>query len=240
MDRGKGLGGRGAGPYWVTVVIPVLNDGAAAERLLRQIEPDPQIEVLIVDGGSDATLDRMAGSRPGTRVLRAAAGRARQMNAGAREAAGEWLLFLHADSALPPGWRDAIAGASADAIGGWFEFALDDPAWQARAIERLVRWRVRVLRLPYGDQGLFVRRAAFDDLGGFADLPLLEDVEFVRRLVGAGPVAEVPLPLRTSARRWRRDGWFRRSARNSLIVSLYFAGLSPVRLARWYGLAHRE
>lgn len=225
---------------WLSIVIPVLNDVAALERLIRQIEPDPQVEVLIVDGGSDARLDRVADSRPGTRVLRTSAGRARQMNAGARGAAGEWLLFLHADSALPPGWRGAIAGRSAGAIGGWFEFALDDPAWQARAIERLVRWRVRLLRLPYGDQGLFVRRAAFNDMGGFADLPLLEDVEFVRRLVGAGPVAEVPLPLRTSARQWRRDGWLRRSARNSLIVSLYFAGVSPVRLARWYGLGHRE
>lgn len=219
---------------WLSVVIPVLNDVAAAERLLGQIEPDPQVEVLIVDGGCDASLDRVADSRPGTRVLRTSAGRARQMNAGAREAAGEWLLFLHADSALPPGWRGAIAGLPPGAIGGWFEFALDDSAWQARAIERLVRWRVRVLRLPYGDQGLFVRRAAFNDMAGFADLPLLEDVEFVRRLVGAGPVAEVPLPLRTSARRWRRDGWFRRSARNSLIVGLYLAGCSPARLARWY------
>jgi hypothetical protein len=92
-----------------------------------------------------------------------------------------------------------------------------------------------VLRLPYGDQGLFVRAAVFNVLGGFRDLPFLEDVEFVRRLVRAGRVVEVSLPLRTSPRRWRRDGWFRRSARNSLIVSLYFAGVSPARLARWYG-----
>jgi rSAM/selenodomain-associated transferase 2 len=219
---------------WLSVVIPVLHDAAAARRLLGQIEPDPEIEVLIVDGGADAGLDRAARARPGTRVLRTSAGRARQMNAGAREAAGEWLLFLHADSALPPGWRGALAALPSRAIGGWFEFALDDPAWQARAIERLVGWRVRVLRLPYGDQGLFVRRTVFNDIGGFADLPLLEDVEFVRRLVAAGPVTEVPLPLRTSARRWRRDGWFRRSARNSLIVLLYFAGFSPARLARWY------
>ena len=219
---------------WLTAVIPVLNDADAAQRLIAQIGPDPQVEVLIVDGGADGRLDRVVDTRPGTRVLRTSAGRARQMNAGAREATGEWLLFLHADSELPARWRDAIAAISSDAIGGWFEFALDDAAWQARAIERLVRWRVRVLRLPYGDQGLFVRRAAFNDIGGFADLPLFEDVELVRRLIGAGPVAEVPLPLRTSARRWRRDGWFRRSARNMLIVSLYFAGVSPARLARWY------
>ena len=162
------------------------------------------------------------------------------MNAGARDAHGEWLLFLHADSQLPSGWREAMTAIPADAVGGWFRFALDDGAWQARAIERLVRVRVRLMRLPYGDQGLFVCRAVFNRMGGFADMPFLEDVEFVRRLVGAGPVAEVALALHTSARRWRRDGWFRRSAWNSVIVSLYFAGVSPARLARWYGLAQRE
>lgn len=216
-------------------MIPVLNDTDAAERLIRQIGPDPQVEVIIVDGGLDSALERVAGTRPGTRVLRTSAGRARQMNAGAEEASGDWILFLHADSQLPSGWREAMAAIPADAVGGWFRFALDDAAWQARVIEHLVRMRIRLMRLPYGDQGLFVRRALFNQMGGFADLPLLEDVEFVRRLVGGGPVAEVALPLRTSARRWRRDGWFRRSARNSLIVSLYLAGISPARLARWYG-----
>lgn len=230
MDKGKG-----SESYWLTAVIPVLNDTDAAERLIRQIGPDPQVELIIVDGGLDARLERVAGTRPGTRVLRTSAGRARQMNAGARDATGEWLLFLHADSQLPSGWRHAMAAIPADAVGGWFRFALDDGAWQARVIERLVGWRVQLMRLPYGDQGLFVRRAVFNDMGGFADLPFLEDVDFVRRLVGAGPVAELPLSLQTSARRWRRDGWFRRSARNSLIVSLYFAGISPARLARWYG-----
>ncbi|MEQ1575596.1 MAG: glycosyltransferase, partial [Vicinamibacterales bacterium] len=106
--------------------------------------------------------------------------------------------------------------------------------WQARVIERLVAWRVRMCRLPYGDQGLFARRSTFDQLGGFRDWPLMEDVDFVRRLSTAGPVVELPMALRTSARRWRRDGWFRRSARNSLLVALYFAGVAPRRLARWY------
>jgi GT2 family glycosyltransferase len=122
----------------------------------------------------------------------------------------------------------------AGTIGGWFRFALDDPAWQARLIERGVALRVRLLRLPYGDQGLFVRRDVFMTLGGFREWPLLEDVEFVRRLVRAGPTHEVRLPLITSARRWRQDGWFRRSARNLAIISCYFAGMAPARLARWY------
>jgi GT2 family glycosyltransferase len=111
---------------------------------------------------------------------------------------------------------------------------LDDPAWQARLIERLVAWRVRRLHLPFGDQGIFVRRRIFEHLGGFRDMPLMEDIEFVRRLVRAGLVAELPLTLHTSSRRWRRDGWCRRSLTNLTIQALYFAGVPPARLARWY------
>jgi GT2 family glycosyltransferase len=156
------------------------------------------------------------------------------MNAGAAIAAGEWLLFLHADSRLSDRWREGIAAVAPEAIGGWFRFALDDPAWQARVIERLVAWRVGRLGLPYGDQGIFVRRDIFEALGGFAEVPLMEDVEFVRRARAAGPLREVPLPLVTSARRWRRDGWFRRSTRNVALVTLYFAGVRPSTLVRWY------
>lgn len=161
------------------------------------------------------------------------------MNAGAAIATGEWLLFLHADSTLPAGWFAAIADLPGDVAGGWFQFALADPAWQARVIERLTAWRVTQLRLPYGDQGVFVRRRVFQQLGGFQDFPLMEDVEFVRRLVRAGRAVELPLPLLTSARRWRRDGWFRRSTRNVLLVALYSLGVKPERLARWYRSAAR-
>jgi len=161
------------------------------------------------------------------------------MNAGAAAAAGTWLLFLHADSILPAGWFEAIAQLDDDVAGGWFRFALDDAAWQARVIERLTAWRVKSLRLPYGDQGIFVRREVFVELGGFPDFPLMEDVAFVRRLVRAGPVVEVPLAIRTSARRWRRDGWFRRSTKNLALVGLYFLGVAPERLARWYRSAAR-
>jgi rSAM/selenodomain-associated transferase 2 len=163
-------------------------------------------------------------------------GRGAQMNSGAARATGEWLLFLHADCRLPEGWLEAFARTAREpaVIGGWFRFALDAPHWQARLIERLVAVRVRVLKLPYGDQGIFVRRDVFTRLGGYREWPLMEDVDFVRRMIAAGRAVELPLPLVTSARRWQRDGWLRRSSRNLMLVSLYFGGISPARLARWY------
>lgn len=107
-------------------------------------------------------------------------------------------------------------------------------------IERLVAWRVRYLRLPYGDQGLFVRRLVFEQLGGFREMPLMDDAESVRRLLRTGPIAELPLSLGTSARRWRRDGWWCRSATDLAILTLYVVGVSPARLARWYQVDPRQ
>ena len=219
---------------YLSIIVPVLADTAAAERLLAQLPPDPRIEILVVDGGTDPLLDDLARGRPDVRVLRSLPGRAVQMNVGARAARGTWLLFLHADSRLPERWFDALEQAARGAQGGWFRFALDHPSWQARLIERGVRWRIRLLRLPYGDQGLFVTRELFGALGGYRELPLMEDVDFVHRLRARGQVVEVPAAIATSARRWERDGWTRRSLRNLVLIALYFMGVSPGRLARWY------
>jgi len=218
----------------VSIVVPVLDDFEAAAALLAQVAPDPRVEIVLADGSTDVRLDRLAGARPDARIVRTQTGRARQMNAGAAAAGGAWLWFVHADSRLPPEWLSCFTALPPAAAGGWFRFALDDAAWQARLVEAGVGWRVRVLSLPYGDQGLFVRRDLFGRIGGFAELPLMEDVEFVRRLRRAGPIVEMPLALGTSSRRWRRDGWLRRSARNVALVTLYLAGVAPARLARWY------
>jgi rSAM/selenodomain-associated transferase 2 len=217
-------------------VLPTLGDGPAVARLLAgELAPDPRVEVLVVDAAGDPDLGAIAEARPDVRLVRTQPGRAAQMNAGAERAAGEWLLFLHADSHLPAGWVEAITASPPDRSGGWFGFALDAPDWQARVIERVVAWRVRLLALPYGDQGIFVRRALFHALGGYAALPLMEDVEFVGRLRKAGILTALELPLTTSARRWQQDGWFRRSTWNVLLLTLYSLGVPPHRLARWYG-----
>ena len=220
----------------LAVVIPVLSDSDALGRLLADMPPDPSVELLIVDGGNDANLGPPLAGRPDARVIRSDPGRGIQMNAGAAATTAPLLLFLHADSRLPDGWKAALLELPAHIAGGWFRFALDDAAWQARVLELLVAWRVRLLGLPYGDQGLFVRRDVFDRLGGYQPWPLMEDVDFVRRLTAAGATAAIPLPLRTSARRWRQDGWCRRSLRNVLLVTLYFSGVAPARLHRWYGV----
>lgn len=220
----------------ISVIVPVLDDAPALVRLLATLAPDHCVEIIVVDGAHDPALEPMLRLRADVQLVRTARGRGHQMNVGAEQAHGDWLLFLHADSTLPAGWIDAIRSADREAsvVSGWFRFRLDADAWQARCLERLVAWRVGLLRLPYGDQGLFVRRSTFQALGGYRPIPLMEDVEFVRRLVRAGRVRPSALPLTTSARRWVRDGWFRRSARNLILLGAYLAGVSPERLARRY------
>jgi rSAM/selenodomain-associated transferase 2 len=219
----------------IAVVVPVLDDFDAVRALLADIPDDGSVELIVADGGGDERLPELLAGRRHARLIASVRGRGTQMNAGAACATAPLLFFLHADSRLPPGWLTAMRQIPDEIDGGWFRFCLDDPAWQARLIERVVGLRVRLFRLPYGDQGIFVRKAMFDRLGGFAPWPLMEDVDFVRRLVTTGRVIELPLAVTTSARRWRRDGWFRRSARNLALISLFAAGVPPVRLARWYG-----
>ena len=220
----------------LSVVIPTLN---AADRLpaclasLRDWDPWPD-QVIVADGGStDGSCETAKAA--GAQVLHAARGRGRQLAAAAAAARAEWLLFLHADTWLEPGWareaRAFMAGEPTAAAA--FNFALDDPAPQARRLERIVAWRARVLGLPYGDQGLLISRQLYDTLGGFRPLPLMEDVDLVRR-IGRGRLRLLGARAFTSAARYRRDGWVRRPARNLACLSLYYLGVPPATLARLY------
>ncbi len=227
---------------FVSIVIPVLQDTVELQALLAAIESDPPpagtgVEIIVVNGApDDRTLDPLRDRYASVRWASSPPGRARQMNAGARLATGRWLVFLHADARFSPGWLNEIrkADEATDVVGGAFRFMLDSPRRVARIIEWGVGWRVRWLELPYGDQAIFVRRPIFDELGGYRPLVLMEDLDFVRRLRRRGRLSRARLPVRVSARRWERDGWFWRSTLNVILVVLYCMGVSPDRLARLY------
>jgi rSAM/selenodomain-associated transferase 2/rSAM/selenodomain-associated transferase 1 len=227
---------------FVSIIIPVLNDTEALVRLLPMLELNLDVEVIVVNGGDlDPRLTAVIDRRD-VRLLSSPPGRGRQMNVGALGARGRWFLFLHADSRLPRQWLDEIRRADADpsVVGGSFRFQLDSDAWQARMIERGVRWRVRLLGLAYGDQALFARRDAFHALGGYPEWPLMEDVALIRRLRRVGRLYHSEVPVVTAARRWERDGWWRRSANNVVLQTLFLAGASPDWLARRYASGGRR
>jgi len=221
----------------VSLIIPVLNDTAALADLLPTLPASPDVEIIVVNGGAaDSALGSLTSQYRHVSLLSSPAGRGRQMNAGALSARGRWFLFLHADTRLPPEFPNELRRVDRNPAiaGGSFRFQLESDAWQARVIERAVRWRVRWLGLAYGDQGLFVRHDAFHRLGGYREWPLMEDVDLIRRLRRVGRLHHSLVPAITSARRWQQDGWWRRSIQNVVCQLLFFAGVSPARVAGWY------
>ena len=216
----------------LTVVIPTLNaEPHLAETLERMKSAD---EIIVVDAGStDAT--RAIVERAGVRLIVAPRGRGVQLRAGAEAAQGDWLLFLHADTLPGRDWRASVAAhiAANPDKAACFRFRLADRTWQARAVERAVSARVAMFALPYGDQGLLISRRLYDEAGGYRALPLMEDVDLVRR-IGRRRLAVLGEAAFTSSERWRRDGWLRRSMRNLLCLSLYWLGVPPERIARYY------
>jgi rSAM/selenodomain-associated transferase 2 len=220
----------------ISVIIPTFNEAGTIEDALRSLPQDSRLECIVVDGGS--TDDTVVRAKPiADRLLIAQAGRARQMNAGAGAANGEVLLFLHADTRLPVGAPEDVIRAmeKPDVVGGAFRLAIDSRRWILRWISAAANLRSRLSRVPYGDQGIFVRKSVFERLGGFPDLPIMEDLEFSRRLKRAGRTVLLPAVVRTAPRRWEREGVLRVTLRNRLFVLLYFLGVSPARLARRYG-----
>ena len=217
-------------------VIPTLNAGATLPATLAALGT-AAAEIVVADGGSaDATaaVARAAGAR----VLAAPRGRGVQLAAGIAATRAPWLLLLHADTRLAAGWVAAAralmeGGAGLGDRAGYFRFALDSADPRARRLERLVGWRCRALGLPYGDQGLLLPRALLAAVGGMRPLPLMEDVDLVRRL-GRRRLVPLDAAAVTSAARWEREGWRRRSARNLACLSLYAVGVPPRALVRLY------
>lgn len=222
----------------LALVIPTLN-AVSVDRVgyLAQLKPSASLgKIIIADGGSTDATCRIA-KEQGAHVVHAPRGRGPQLAAGARAADTPWLLFLHADTRLSPGWEAAVAAHMADPanrhVAGAFRLAFDDESPAARRTAALANWRTRRLGLPYGDQGLLISRALYDAVGGYPEIPLMEDVAMARKL-GRQRIRMLDATAVTSAEKYRRDGWWRRSAKNLTLLSLYFLGVPPARLAGRY------
>lgn len=228
----------------ISVIIPTFNAERTLAPTLASLVPavvDSVVqEAIIVDGGStDATI-AIAGAA-GTRLVEAGRGRGSQLEAGAAVARGDWLLFLHADTVLEQGWEEEVQAfmervenARRAPAAAAFRFTLDDEGLMPRVLERLVQLRCFVLKLPYGDQGLLIHRSLYNRLGGFRPLPLMEDVDLVRRLKRSELVMLKSRAI-TNARRYRQDGYLSRTLRNLCCILLYYLRVPARTLARLYG-----
>ncbi len=232
----------------ISAIIPTLNEERTIIAALAHTAGLGFDELIVVDGGSvDQTpvlvesyrLSNQSSTLSPLRLVTALPGRALQMNEGAKASSGETLLFLHADTQLPDDAKTMITTALADhrIVGGRFDVRFDRPSMWGTIISRMMNWRSRVSGLATGDQALFVRRSIFEQMGGFADIPLMEDIEFSRRLKRTGGVAALTTTVTTSFRRWEQHGPLRTILLMWTLRFLYWIGISPSYLVKWYKAA---
>lgn len=219
----------------LSVIVPVLNEADVIGANLQALLAVAPHEIIVVDGGSmDAT--REVCHQLGVKLVTCERGRARQMNVGASHASGDVLLFLHADTRLPSCALRDIASALRDSRcpGGRFDLEIEGMHWMLKIVAALINHRSRLTRVATGDQAIFVRRTAFQSVGGFQDVPLMEDIAFSRALKQIGPMACLRSRVITSGRRWESDGVWRTVIKMWALKLAYLAGVSPHRLKRFY------
>jgi rSAM/selenodomain-associated transferase 2 len=225
-------------PAPLSVIIPTLNAASdlplALESLLPGLEAGLIREVIISDGGSADATRAIAGSA-GAAVIDSPPGRGRQLQAGAAAARGEWFLFLHADTALSRDWPERAAAhmSARPQMAAAFRLKFRSDAREARWLEARANRRARWLGLPYGDQGLLISRPVYSEFGGYADVPLMEDVMLVRAL-GKRRIVILDAEARTSAAKYERDGWHKRAWSNAWLLTRFLLGARPEDLARAY------
>lgn len=240
----------------ISIIIPTYNEAGNIGELLSELTSvvgaGSCLEIIVVDGGSsdrtpaivsDFVSDFVGNSR--IQLLSTSPGRAAQMNQGAKAAQGEILLFLHADSRLPKDfiklvhqvWATPEQGSknpSHPYIAGAFELEITGDLPGLRLVEKLVNCRSHLFQLPYGDQAIFLQATTFQQLGGFPDLPIMEDFQLIRQLQKLGKIAIVPVPVKTSPRRWQKLGVWQTTIINQLVILAFFLGLSPKKIANFY------
>lgn len=224
----------------ISVIIPALNEEKTIRQTLSCLPTAEILEAIIVDGGStDQTIsiaEAFCAEASNARIITAPVGRARQMNEGAKAGRGDILLFLHADTRLPTKAILMIEAALTDpaVVGGRFDVTFDSRSVLGIMISTFMNRRSRLSGIATGDQALFVRRRIFEQLGGFADIPLMEDIEFSRRLKRTGQIAALHQTVTTSFRRWGQQGPLRTILSMWALRFMYWAGVNPTRLSRWY------
>ncbi len=213
-------------PEEISIIIPTFNEKRTISQCLETVVGIPGIEVIIADGGSTDRTVEIAEQHRDVKVVTSLMGRSVQMNKGAECADGKILLFLHADCVLPRevvlNVRNVLGGSSF--VGGAFKIRLLSDKLLYRIIEKGINFRSKIFKLPYGDQGLFVKRSVFEELGGFREMPNCEDLDFVCRLKKQGKIAILDERISSSIRRWEKHGILQTSLRNQFLLTSYILG----------------
>jgi len=221
----------------ISIIIPTLNEASLIGGCIGSLRTEAcDSEIIVADGGSSDNTGDIVSGIPGVRLVDSPKGRGLQMNRGATVAAGDILLFLHADTVLEPGWSHCILSSlkNTTAVGGAFTLAVRNRSWQYRLMEAWVRMRCVLCKLPYGDQGIFIRKDVFTHINGYREIPLMEDVDLVGRMGKIGRIAIAGKKAFTSDRRWAKRGFIRTAAKNQAIMLLYRLGVNPERLYQLY------
>ncbi|OKH40463.1 glycosyltransferase [[Phormidium ambiguum] IAM M-71] len=219
----------------ISVIIPVLNEAKTIKNVLLNLRNYSELEVIIVDGGSEDETVTIAESF-GYKVLISSRGRSIQMNTAAKIATGSILLFLHGDTILPANFPEMIVTAieKPGIVGGAFELTIDAKIRGIKLVEKMVNWRSHFFSLPYGDQAIFIKADIFKQIGGFPIQPIMEDFVFIQQLRKMGKIAIITTPVITSGRRWQKLGVVKTTLINQLMIIGYYLGVSPEKLAAFY------
>ncbi len=223
----------------ISIIIPVINEGhiinKTIERLLNT-KTSGSFEIIVVDGNmSGNTLQTI--SENGIKKIKSPCGRGAQMNAGVRVSNGKILLFLHADTYLPKNAIDLVISVCRlkRIVGGAFDLGIDSGRPGYRLIEKMVFLRSRRTRIPYGDQAIFMTKKTFAEIGGYKEIPIMEDIDLMRRIKQAGhKIKIIPEPVITSARRWEKEGIVFCTLRNFILSKMFYLGVSPIILKKYY------